>query len=132
MKEYRLIVSPEAYQALDGFIEYIAVDQQSPLNAERWLQKAWSRLLTLKQFPHRCPPAPENESYRETIRMLIVDRCLFLYWVDEAAVAVRGSAISSWEPRTEVFVKHTVVVGAQRLLQYCLLLMRGFPRCLRC
>ncbi len=35
---YRLVVSPEAFEALDGFVDYIAVDQQAPLNAERWLQ----------------------------------------------------------------------------------------------
>jgi len=86
---YHLIVSPAAFEALDSFVDYIAVDQQSPLNAERWLRKALSALRTLKTFPHRCPPAPENDQYKHTVRMLIVDRCLFVYRIDEEARAVR-------------------------------------------
>ncbi|NOZ38702.1 MAG: type II toxin-antitoxin system RelE/ParE family toxin [Planctomycetes bacterium] len=86
---YRLIVSLEAFEALDSFVDYIAVDQQSPLNAERWLAKALKSLRSLRKFPHRCPPAPENDQYIHTIRMLIVDRCLFVFRVDEEAKAVR-------------------------------------------
>ncbi len=86
---YHLVVSPQAYEALERFIDYIAVEKQSPLNAMRWLEKALAALQTLKRFPHRCPPAPENDLYEETIRMLIVDRCLFLYRVDEETATVR-------------------------------------------
>ncbi len=46
--------------------------------------KAWSALLTLKTFPYRCPPAPENDQFDFTVRMRrIVDNCLFTYTVDE-------------------------------------------------
>lgn len=38
--KYRLIVAPEVFAALGRFVDYIAIDQQSPLNAERWLRKA--------------------------------------------------------------------------------------------
>lgn len=86
---YRLVIAPEAYEELDRFIEYLAVDQQSPVVAAQWLTKALAALRTLKAFPNRCPPAPENEHSRHTIRMLVVDRCLFLYRVDESAQTVR-------------------------------------------
>ncbi len=58
---YRLIVSSEVFAALDDHIEYIATEKQSPLNAQRWLSKAWAKLQSLQTFPHRCPPAPETE-----------------------------------------------------------------------
>ena len=87
--KYRVIVSPEAFEELDGFIHYIANDQHSPLVALRWLKKALAALQTLQTFPHRCPPAPENEFSQYTIRMLVVDRCLFLYRVDEENQTVR-------------------------------------------
>lgn len=86
---YRLVIAPEAYDELDQFIEYLAIDQQSPLIAQRWLEKALASLRTLKTFPHRCPPAPENAYYQGLIRMLIIDRGLFLYRVDEANQTVR-------------------------------------------
>jgi len=87
--KYRLIVSSEVFAALDAYIDYIAVEKQSPQNAERWLQKAWAALPTLKTFPHRCPPAPENDQFDFTVRMRIVDNCLFIYTVDEENKAVR-------------------------------------------
>ncbi len=86
---YHLVVSPEAYEALDSFVEYIAVQKQSPLVATRWLEKAIAALQTLKNFPNQCPPAPENDQHPLTIRMLMVDRCLFLYRVDEKEKVVR-------------------------------------------
>lgn len=87
--KYRLTVSSEAFEALDAYVDYIAVDKQSPLNAERWLKKAWKALQTLQEFPHRCPPAPENDQFDYTVRMRIVDNCLFLYRVDEENRVVR-------------------------------------------
>ncbi|MEM8865318.1 MAG: hypothetical protein AAGF31_07180 [Planctomycetota bacterium] len=70
---YKLIVSSEVFSALEVYVDFIAIDSQSPLNAERWLAKAWDRLQTLKTFPHRCPPAPEDQDFDFTVRMLIVD-----------------------------------------------------------
>lgn len=86
---YRLLIAPKAYEELDRYIEYLAVDQQSPAVAGQWLTKALAALRTLTAFPNRCPPAPESEPSRHTIRMLVVDRCLFLYRVDETACTVR-------------------------------------------
>jgi len=86
---YRLIVSTEAFDALGAYVDYIAIENQSPLNAERWFLKAWAKLETLKNFPHRCPPAPENDQFDFTVRMLIVDSCLFIYRVDDLNKAVR-------------------------------------------
>lgn len=86
---YRLIVSPEAYDELDRYVEYLTHDQASPQSAKLWMEKVLAALRTLASFPNRCPPAPESRYSQHTIRMLIVDRGLFLYRVDEAAKMVR-------------------------------------------
>lgn len=86
---YRVRLAPQAIAALEDFVRYIAEAEHAPLTASRWLQKALTALETLHEFPHRCPPAPESEHYAATIRMLIIDRCLFLYRIDEEAREVR-------------------------------------------
>jgi plasmid stabilization system protein ParE len=86
---YRLVIAPQALEAWEGFIEYLAVDQQSPVTAERWLRRSWEALQTLKRFPQRCSRAPESDLHPHIIRMLAVDRCLFLFRVDEEAKTVR-------------------------------------------
>lgn len=86
---YRLVVSTEVFVALDKYVDYIAVEKQSPEIAHRWLDKAWTELQSLGTFPNRCPPAPENDQFDFDVRMLIVDRCLFLYSTDEVNKAVR-------------------------------------------
>ncbi|WP_168205477.1 type II toxin-antitoxin system RelE/ParE family toxin [Bythopirellula goksoeyrii] len=84
-----MIVTSEVFAALDAHIEYIATEKQAPLNAQRWLSKAWAKLQTLKSYPHRCPPAPENEQFEYTVRMLVIDSCLFTFTVDEENRVVR-------------------------------------------
>src|SRR5688572_23052619 len=89
MKEYRVIISDDALADVRKFLHYIAVDQESPQTAERWWRKALARIDSLAAMPQRCPYAPENEHSVLMIRMLIVDRCLFLYHIDEKTKAVR-------------------------------------------
>ena len=101
--KYRVIISTEALSQVEQFLDYISIDQQSPLNAERWWRKALAAVESLDQLPNRCPLAPENEFRDYTIRMLIVDRCLFLYSVLEQHKTVRVIAFrhGSREPRPE-------------------------------
>lgn len=89
MKKYRVIMTPAAFEALEAYVDYIAIDSSSPLNALRWFEKAWDRVQSLKSFPHRCAHAPENKQSKFTIRALRVDRCLFLYRIEESSRTVR-------------------------------------------
>lgn len=83
MTTFRVTISPEALQALDEHIHFIAVEKSEPLNAERWLAKALNLVDTLSIFPNRCPLAPENQLSEHTLRVLIVDTSSFLYRVDD-------------------------------------------------
>jgi plasmid stabilization system protein ParE len=80
---YRVVLQDGAIRAIEKHARYIAEEKESPLNAERWLTKVLRAVDTLQQFPHRCPPAPEDDYRDYMIRMLVVQNCLLLYTVDE-------------------------------------------------
>lgn len=100
MKIYSLFVTSAARDALQSYVDYIADQEKMPLTAERWYQKAWRSLQTLKTFPHRCQYAPENEWFDFEVRALVLDNCLFLYTVDETTsrVLVFGFRHGAQEP----------------------------------
>ncbi len=59
--KYRLTISDETIDQLRQFLDHIEFEQQASLAASRWAKKALAKLRTLKEFPHRCPFAPEND-----------------------------------------------------------------------
>ncbi|QEG36718.1 type II toxin-antitoxin system RelE/ParE family toxin [Bythopirellula goksoeyrii] len=83
MKIYRIILSDDAFDDIEHILHYIAKDQGSPLNAERWCKKVLKEIYSLEKMPERCPYAPENNESDLTIRMLRIDSCLFLYCIVE-------------------------------------------------
>ena len=85
---YEVIMSSEAKQELDDHIAFIAIEKQEPVNAANWLKKALAAVDTLSMFPTRFAVAPESKHSKHIVRMLIVDRCSFLYRVDENNKAV--------------------------------------------
>lgn len=89
MKTYRVRLSDEALAAAEAYLRYIDQEQGEPLAAWRWWQKATEAIGSLSRMPDRCPPAPENEHTELTIRMLRVDRCLFLFTVEEDSAVVQ-------------------------------------------
>jgi plasmid stabilization system protein ParE len=86
---YRVIISDDALAGVVAFLDYIADTKQMPLTADRWWAKALAKVETLRTMPRRCPLAPENEFSRYELRMLIVDRCLFIFQIDEETRTVR-------------------------------------------
>jgi plasmid stabilization system protein ParE len=86
---YQVVITTEALASAENFVNFIADERRAPNNAERWWRKALSLVDNLAMFPNRYPLAPENEFRDYTIRMLIVDSCLFLYVVDEESKIVR-------------------------------------------
>ncbi len=86
---YRVIISDDALAGVAEFLDFIAETQQMPLTAQRWWEKALAKVETLRYMPRRCPLAPENEFSSHELRMLIVDRCLFIFHVDDETSTVR-------------------------------------------
>lgn len=101
--KYRVIITDETLDQVERFLDYLAFDQHVPLTANRWWKKAYERICSLKKMPHRCPYAPENEDRDYDIRMLMVDRCLFLYHVSDKNRVVRILSFrhSSQQPRPD-------------------------------
>lgn len=89
MKSYRVILSDETLAGVEKYLDYIIEQTGLPVIAARWWKKAVEQVYSLDHMPHRCPYAPENEFEELTIRALRVDRCLFLYTVDEDQGVVR-------------------------------------------
>lgn len=102
MKTYRIVITSKAEAALTSFVDHIAIDEAMPKTAERWLQKALLAVGSLSQLPDRCSVAPEDSSFEFTVRMRLVDNCMFLYRVDEATstVVVFGFRHGRQEPLT--------------------------------
>ncbi len=96
-------MTPKAYDSIDAYLDFIAIEQQAPLNAQRWLKKVLRAVITLRSFPHRCQLAPENQFRTYEIRMLRVNRCIFLYTIDEHERVVRvfGFRHASQLPRPD-------------------------------
>ncbi len=50
---------------------YIQYKQEFPALADSWLTGLLATLDTLKQFPNRCPLAPENDEFEDEVRQLL-------------------------------------------------------------
>lgn len=87
--KYRVIIHGDALRAVEDFLDYISEVEQQPQSAIRWWQKALKKVDSLEFMPHRCPFAPENVYSENELRMLIIDRCLFIFHIDEQARSVQ-------------------------------------------
>ena len=50
---------------------YIQYKQEFPSLADSWFIGLFKTLDTLKQFPNRCPLAPENDEFEDEVRQLL-------------------------------------------------------------
>lgn len=71
---------------------YAQYKQDFPSLADSWFNRLFKVLDTLKQFPNRCPFAPENEEVEEEIRQLLYGKrrnaYRILFTVEERTVYV--------------------------------------------
>ena len=83
MKQYKVVITEDALEQARKYLLYRAIDQQQPETAAKWWHKALEAVETLSSFPQRCGYADENQWSDNELRALRVDRCLFIYHVDE-------------------------------------------------
>ena len=102
--KYCVIMTTEAFEVVDAYLDFIALNSALLSTPRRWLKKALRAIITLRSFPHRCQLAPENQHRDYEIRMLRVDRSLFLYAIDEQNKVVRvfgfRTQVSCPDPRS--------------------------------
>jgi plasmid stabilization system protein ParE len=70
--KYAVIVQPPA--RLDIESAYLYIRDRAPLATERWLEGIEKAILSLDQFPRRCPLAPESKEFPEEIRQMLYGR----------------------------------------------------------
>ncbi len=86
-RDYRVIVSPEAFGNMDGVIDYIAL--QSPANAAKVIDRLWDAMQGLKALPHRYGVVSARRQPKRAVRRMTVAPYLVYYRVDDAARVVR-------------------------------------------
>ena len=103
MSEYTVEVTETALTAIDKQVEYIAIEKQEPLGAERWLASTWAAVKSLKEFPKRTQLADENKHRIYEVRQLAVGSQLLLLSIDDdrRKVWVIGLRGASQRPRPQ-------------------------------
>ena len=85
-QQCQIVVRPVAEQDLDEIAAYIA--QDSPGNAERFIQKILRTIAKLEIFPHRYPLAPESVAFDVPIRQVIVTPYRVLFTIQGQVVRI--------------------------------------------
>jgi plasmid stabilization system protein ParE len=82
MRQFTVELTEAALIAIAAQARYIAVEQQAPLNAERWLQRVWDAVDSLEEFPRRYALAEESDALDYEVRQLHVGGAVLLFSVD--------------------------------------------------
>jgi plasmid stabilization system protein ParE len=84
--EYSLLLEDRARDDMLGIAGWIARD--SPAEAQRWMERLWDGVESLRSFPHRCPITREEAALGAEIRHLIVGDYRILFTIAEESVIV--------------------------------------------
>ncbi len=66
---FRVEISPSALA--DAEEAFLWIQQESPAIADEWYNGLVDAILSLENFPNRCPLAPESEDIGREIRQLL-------------------------------------------------------------
>lgn len=83
MKKYAVALTASAQAAIEAQARYLAVDEHSPIQAQRWLERIWDAVDSLESWPFRAARAEEDAYVNYEVRQLIVGKHLLLFRVDE-------------------------------------------------
>ncbi len=97
MSEYAVELTASARAAIAEQARYIAIEQQQPRNAERWLESVWRAFHSLERFPRRARLAAEDNYRAYEVRELAVGSQLLLFSIDDdrrkvRIIGMRGAA----------------------------------------
>jgi plasmid stabilization system protein ParE len=83
---YHIIVQPAADEELQQAAHWIA--QYSPEKATLWYFDALQAIESLRNFPARCPFAPERKTFKMEIRHRLFDKYRILFVIEDETVYV--------------------------------------------
>lgn len=90
---YRVRIRVEAEQQITEGFRYLS--ERSPSAAEEWLADIMAAIVSLRDFPVRCPVAPEQHAGKSEMRQLLcrTHHIRFVVVADEVSVVhVRHTA----------------------------------------
>ena len=77
--EFRVDFTPRAQQDLDKIYDWVVGN--APITGQRWFDRFENSILSLSNFPKRCPVEPKLSSPRQTIRKLVFGTTRYKYHV---------------------------------------------------
>lgn len=83
---FNVVVEKEAEEDLKAAASWIA--QHSRDKAILWYFDVTESIESLKNFPARCPLAPESKKFGEEIRYLMFDKYRILFIIEDETVYV--------------------------------------------
>lgn len=89
---YTVRITPDAEASIGAQARYIAIDEQAPLNAARWLERIYAAADSLDEWPRRCAVAEEDRFRPYEIRKLGIDGYLLLFTIVDETNTVWGIA----------------------------------------
>jgi len=91
LKTYRITITEEAFSQIEAAFQYI--HEQSPQNADKWINDLYDTVYSLTTMPERCGVARENQSFSQELRCLRHYSYRILYTVDHELSAVKVHAV---------------------------------------
>ncbi len=83
---FQVEISPSALA--DAEESFLWIQQESSAKADEWYNGLVEAILSLENFPNRCPLAPESEDIGREIRQLIYKKHRILFGVTDDVVQV--------------------------------------------
>jgi len=88
MVEYSIVITETAEKDLNAIIDYIGVDRKEPNSAISIYTKIKEKILTLSELPTRTKLVGDVYLADKGYRMLLVEKYIVFYRVDEESTAV--------------------------------------------
>lgn len=86
---YRVVVVREVVESLAAYRGHIALERHAPIEADRWLERAFAVLDSLAEWPERFELDESASAYFGVeIRRRTFDSHSFFYTVDEPGMRV--------------------------------------------
>lgn len=83
MDKYKVRLNSRAFKDIDRIFAYIALEKQSPENAQGQTDRIWKALKTLDTFPQSHQERNEGKYAGKGYRQLLIDNYIAIFKIDE-------------------------------------------------
>ena len=88
MDKYKVILNSRAFKDIGRIFAYIALEKQSPENAQGQTDRIWKALKTLDTFPQSHQERNEGKYAGKGYRQLLIDNYIAIFKIDEVKKVV--------------------------------------------